>query len=182
MAHTSCSNLSNFCCNSRKYRDVMRPWLDLSKQSRASSVIWWWVKLSTPSARGRTFSGEWFVIMSRSFSSIWAVAYRQTDTQYTKSALHETNSLKVHFWYCDTSVLPKKLPSWNAWNDGCKKARKQKRKVKDDVSPHYQSRKATALLFYYGDPLLCLPLVINCALILWWSLNRAKGTPMTVKL
>lgn len=86
-AHTSCSNLSNFCCNSRKYRDVMRPWWDLSKQSRASSVIWWWVKLSTPSASGRTFSGEWFVIMSCSLSSIWAVAYIQMYTWYIKVSL-----------------------------------------------------------------------------------------------
>ena len=58
VAHTSCRSLSNLCCNSKKYREVMRPWWDLSKQSRASSMIWWWVKLSTPSAKGRTLSGE----------------------------------------------------------------------------------------------------------------------------
>ena len=160
----------------------MRPWQDLSKQSRASSVIWWWVKLSTPSARGRMFSGEWCVIMSRSLSSIWAVAYRQIDTWYIKSALQETNSLRASFWFCDISVLPEKLPDWNVWNDSSEKASKQKGKVTDDFSPHYQSKKATALLFCYADPPLCLPVAITCALILWWPLNRTEATPTPVKL
>lgn len=144
MAHTSCSNLSNFCCNSKKYRDVMRPWWDLSKQSRASSVIWWWVKLSTPSARGRTFSGEWFVIMSWSLSSIWAVAYRQIDTWYIKTVLHETNNLKGYFWFHNNSVLPK-LHSWNAWNDWSKKASKWKGKVTRWCFPVLQVQKSNSL-------------------------------------
>lgn len=149
MAHTSCSNLSNFCCNSRKYRDVIRPWRDLSKQSRASSVIWWWVKLSTPSARGRTFSGEWFVIMSWSLSSIWAVACRQIHTRYIISALHITNSLKAHFWFCNISVLPKKLPKLE-----CVKWLKQKSKQTEWQSdrqcfptlPVQKSNRITVLL------------------------------------
>lgn len=142
MAHTSCSNLSNFCCNSRKYRDVMRPWWDLSKQSRASSVIWWWVKLRTPSARGRMFSGEWFVIMSWSLSSIWAVAYRKVVVQHIKSALHETNSLESYFCRTFLYCLRIYLAGMHEMTEAKRQAHKGK--VTDDISPRYQYRKATA--------------------------------------
>lgn len=126
MARTSCSNLSNFCCNSRKYRDVIRPWRDLSRQSRASSVIWWWVKLSTPSARGRTFSGEWFVIMSRSLSSIWAVAYKKKinnilNQLYVKLTASKVISDSVTFLYC----LRRYESEWHDWR---KKASNRKAK------------------------------------------------------
>lgn len=55
----------------------MRPSRALAKQSLDSSTIWWWMKLRTPSASGRMFSGEKAWMNSASFPSICAVAWHE---------------------------------------------------------------------------------------------------------
>lgn len=72
---TSWKSRSSLSVSSQKYREVIRPRRDFSRQSLASSMIWWCAKLSTPSASGRTFSGELLWMISLMRSSIWAVAY-----------------------------------------------------------------------------------------------------------
>lgn len=56
----------------------MRPSRALARQSLDSSTIWWWMKLSTPSASGRMFSGEKERMNSASFPSICVVAWRRS--------------------------------------------------------------------------------------------------------
>lgn len=72
------------------------------------------------------------------------MAYRKVVVQHIKSALHETNSLKVisdsrTFLYC--------LRIYLAGMHEMTEAKRQvdKGKVTDDISPHHQYRKATAL-------------------------------------
>lgn len=74
---TSWCNFSNFSWSSTKYREVTRPFWDLSRQSLTSSTNWCWMKPSTPSANGSEMSGEQWVMMSNKRSSIWAVACRE---------------------------------------------------------------------------------------------------------
>lgn len=57
----------------------MRPSRALARQSLDSSAIWWWMKLRTPSASGRTFSGEKAWMNSASLPSICAVAWWRTN-------------------------------------------------------------------------------------------------------
>lgn len=56
----------------------MRPSRALAKQSLDSSTIWWWMKLRTPSASGRMFSGEKERMNSSSFPSICVVAWQRS--------------------------------------------------------------------------------------------------------
>lgn len=79
----------------------MRPRRLFSRQSRASSIIWWWAKPSTPSARGRTLSGELLRMISWIFSSIWAVAC----SEERKSILWWCRGSSTSSFSCNAQLL-----------------------------------------------------------------------------
>lgn len=90
---TSWSSFSSFSCSSAKYMDVTRPLWDLSRQSLTSSTNWCWMKPSTPSANGREFSGEQWVIISNKRSSIWAVACKHKNHTWRGKKKSKTRTL-----------------------------------------------------------------------------------------